>query len=76
MGCELNGLRVSTIQVDSLTLSRFLRGCAAQKIVALRGIEWVELAFPDVNIARARLRATFTRKYVIQQSFGTHSIPR
>ena len=30
---------------------------AAPIVLGLRGIEWVELAFPDVNIARARKRA-------------------
>ena len=30
--------------------------------MGLRGIEWVELAFPDVNIARARNNLVFSWK--------------
>jgi hypothetical protein len=35
----------------------------------LRGIEWVELAFPDVNIARARKREP-TRRSVVTRPEG------
>jgi hypothetical protein len=42
-------------------------GCL--KIEGLRGIEWVELAFPDVNIARARKRER-TRRSVVTRPEG------
>jgi hypothetical protein len=38
-------------------------------IQGLRGIEWVELAFPDVNIARARKRER-TRRSVVARPEG------
>jgi hypothetical protein len=41
----------------------------AESIWGLRGIEWVELAFPDVNIARARKRER-TRRSVVTRPEG------
>ena len=42
---------------------------AAPIVLGLRGIEWVELAFPDVNIARARKREP-TRRSVVTRPEG------
>jgi hypothetical protein len=58
---------------------------ARESIKALRGIEWVELAFPDVNMhvhahEQVHVRTSFlalnSAGYAVALPATTHSIPR